>query len=161
MSPLYWLMKSEPDVFSIQHLAQKKRAPWDGVRNFQARNFMRDKMTVGDKILFYHSSANPPGVAGLARVASAPYPDATQWNKASEYFDPRASQEKPVWFLVDVEFEEIFPHFVSLDELRSTPALEGLMVIRRGMRLSIQPVSPEHFIVIQKLGHQSPSFISK
>lgn len=154
-------MKSEPDVFSLQDLAQKKRAPWDGVRNFQARNFMRDKMKTSDRVLFYHSSTNPPGVAGIARVASAAYPDATQWNKTSEYFDPRASQEKPVWFLVDVEFEELFPHFVSLDELRSTPALEGLMVIRRGMRLSIQPVSPDHFAVIQKLGHQAPSLISK
>ena len=147
----HWLMKTEPDVFSIDDLARRKTAPWDGVRNYQARNHMKS-MAVGDLILFYHSSTEPPGVAGVARVAKTAYPDNTAWDKKSEYYDPRSTPEKPVWFMVDVAFVEKFSRFVELDELRKDPSLEGLLVIRKGMRLSVQPVSAAHFDIIRKLG---------
>jgi predicted RNA-binding protein with PUA-like domain len=145
-------MKTEPDVFSIDRLKQMKRAPWDGVRNFQARNFMKNDMKVGDLILFYHSSTEPPGVAGLARVAKEAFPDYTSWDKKSSYYDPRSSKEKPLWFMVEVEFVEKFPHYVTLDEIRGNPRLQKMMVIRRGMRLSIQPVSEADFNMIAKAG---------
>jgi predicted RNA-binding protein with PUA-like domain len=148
----HWLMKSEPDAFSIDDLARLRRAPWDGVRNFKARNFMRDTMRVGDLVLFYHSSVKPPGVAGIARVASPAYPDHTAWDPAGKYFDPRSSAEKPIWQMVDVEFVEKFPRFVDREAMKVEPALEGMMVLRRGMRLSIQPVSAEHFEVIRRMG---------
>lgn len=147
-------MKSEPDVFSIDDLERKGRAPWDGVRNYQARNFMRDDMRAGDWILFYHSNAAPPGVAGLARVCREAYPDPTAWDPKSAYHDPRSSPEHPVWLMVDVEFVERFPHFVSLDELKTDRALAGLMVTRRGMRLSVQPVDPAHFRRIRERGRR-------
>src|SRR5262245_39953084 len=123
----YWLMKSEPDVFSIDHLQKDHKAWWDGVRNFQARNLMRDKMKVGDMILFYHSSTTPPGVAGLARVSASARPDATSWDKRSEYFDPRSTPEKPQWFAVEVEFVEKFPTYIPLDQLKADPSLKGMM----------------------------------
>jgi len=145
-------MKSEPDAFSIDHLKKKGRAPWDGVRNYQARNFMRDGMKKGDLILFYHSSVEPPGVAGLARVAREAYPDFTSWDKKSAYYDPRSTPEKPLWLMVDVEFVEKFPRFVPLDTLRSTPALEKMLVIKRGMRLSVQPLSEQEFEIVCGLG---------
>jgi predicted RNA-binding protein with PUA-like domain len=145
-------MKTEPDVFSIDRLKQMKRAPWDGVRNFQARNFMKNDMKVGDLILFYHSSTEPPGVAGLARVAKEAFPDYTSWDKKSSYYDPRSSKEKPLWFMVEIEFVEKFPHYVTLDEIRGNPRLQKMMVIRRGMRLSIQPVSEADFNMIAKAG---------
>ena len=145
-------MKSEPDVFSIDDLAREKTAHWDGVRNYQARNFMRDAMRPGDGILFYHSSTEPPGVAGLARVQRPAYPDFTAWDKKSEYFDPRSTPDRPVWMMVDVAFVEKFPRFVSLADLRARTDLKGLLVLRRGMRLSIQPVDPRHFDLIVKMG---------
>src|SRR5690348_14287413 len=114
MSDRYWLMKTEPDVFSIDDLEKKKRAHWDGVRNFQARNFMRDQMKAGDLNLFYHSSTIPPGVAGLARVCREAYPDFTAWDKKSDFFDPRSTPEKPLWMMVDVEFVKKFPRLISL-----------------------------------------------
>jgi predicted RNA-binding protein with PUA-like domain len=144
----YWLMKTEPETFSIDDLRRKKRAPWDGVRNFQARNFMKNDMRVGDEILFYHSSVEPPGVVGLARVCREAHPDGTSWDKGSDYFDPRSTPRKPLWFMVDVEFVEKFPRMITLDELRSDPRFEGMLVIRRGMRLSVQPVDEKHFAAI-------------
>lgn len=145
-------MKSEPDVFSIDHLKKRGQAEWDGVRNFQARNFMKNDMKVNDFVLFYHSNANPPGVAGLARVCKSAVPDYTSWDPKSEYFDPRSKPEKPLWFMVHVEYVEKAPRFVPLDELKATPLLEDMMVIRRGMRLSIQPVKSAHFQEVLRLG---------
>ncbi len=145
-------MKTEPDVFSIDKLKKDKSGPWDGVRNYQARNYMKNDMQIGDMILFYHSSTEIPGVAGIARVAKKAYPDFTQWDKRSDYFEPRATKENPVWFMVEVGFVEKFSHFISLDELRSHPKLEGMLVLKRGMRLSIQPVSQEHFDLVRALG---------
>ncbi len=147
-----WLMKSEPDVYSIDDLARDGTTPWTGVRNYQARNFMRDAMRVGDEVLFYHSNAVPPGVAGIARVCREAYPDPTARDPASEYYDPRASAEKPVWMMVDVAFVEKFPALVSLEALRAEPALSGLLVIKKGMRLSVQPVEPGEFNRIVAMG---------
>lgn len=146
-------MKSEPDVFSFQDLKKrpKKTEPWNGVRNYQARNFMRDEMKIGDLVLFYHSSCEIPGVAGIAKVSSAPYPDKTQFEKKSEYFDPKATKEIPRWFLVDVTFEEDLNH-VSLEEIRGQVKLKDMRLLQRGNRLSILPVTKEEFQFIKKMG---------
>jgi predicted RNA-binding protein with PUA-like domain len=146
-------MKSEPSVFSIDDLERDGQTSWEGVRNFQARNFIRDDMRVGDRVLFYHSNANPAGVAGLARVARAAYPDAAARDPKSDYFDARASDEDPRWFMVDVEFEERFPALVSLDTLRQTAGLEKMLVINRS-RLSVQPVTDAEFEIVVRLGRQ-------
>jgi len=147
-----WLMKSEPDVYSIEDLERDSRTHWDGVRNYRARNFMRDDMRLGDDVLFYHSNARPPGVAGLARVCREAYPDFTARDPKSKYFDPKASHDDPVWMMVDIEHVETFPRFVPLEELKSDTALEGMMVTKRGVRLSVQPVASEHFRRIVGLG---------
>ncbi len=149
-----WLMKSEPSVFSIDDLERDGQTSWEGVRNFQARNFIRDDMRVGDRVLFYHSNANPAGVAGLARIARAAYPDPAARDPKSDYFDPRASDEDPRWFMVDVEFAERFPALVSLERLRQTPGLEKMLVINRS-RLSVQPVTEEEFEIVVRLGRGS------
>ncbi len=143
----YWLMKTEPSEFSLADLKQAPNgtAPWDGVRNYQARNHMRDGMRLGDRVLFYHSSTDPTAVVGTARIVREAYPDESAWNKKSPYHDPRSTPEHPVWLRVDVQFESELPHPVSLAELRKVPALKDMMVIRKGMRLSIQPVTPEEF----------------
>jgi predicted RNA-binding protein with PUA-like domain len=141
----YWLMKSEPEAFSIDDLEHQGHSPWDGVRNYRARNLMRDEMAVGDLVLFYHSNATVPGVVGIARVASQSYPDPTQFDPTSPYFDAKASQEQPRWWLVDVAFVERLPEVVSLAELKDDVALQGMWVTRRGMRLSVQPVEKHHF----------------
>ena len=149
--PKHWLMKSEPDVYSIDDLERDGKTFWEGVRNYQARNFMRDEMRPGDPVLFYHSNADPPGVAGVARVASAGYPDPAARDPRSDYFDPKASDADPRWFMVDVEFAEVFPRFVSLDDLRAAPGLEKMLVINKS-RLSVQPVTPEEFAIVVRLG---------
>lgn len=141
----YWLLKSEPDVFSISDLERQGRTPWEGVRNYTARNFMRDAMKVDELAIFYHSSAEPPGAAGVARVASAPYPDPTQFDAQSPYFDPKATREAPRWFLVDVAFVERFPAIVPLATLKAERALKDMLVVQKGQRLSVQPVLPRHF----------------
>ena len=146
-----WLMKSEPEVYSIDALARDGRTSWEGVRNYQARNFMRDDMRVGDRVLFYHSNADPAGVAGVARVARAGYPDLTGLDLESDYYDPRATQADPRWVMVDLEFVEKFPQFVSLDTLRETPGLEKMLVINKS-RLSVQPVTEEEYEIVVKLG---------
>lgn len=151
MAKRYWLMKSEPDVYSIDDLARDGRTHWDGVRNYQARNFMRDEMKVGDLVLFYHSNADPPGVAGIARVASEPYPDPTQFDRRSTYHDPKAKKDDPRWYLVDVEHVETFGELVPLESLKSDSALDGMLVTKRGMRLSVQPVERKHFQRVLKL----------
>ncbi len=147
-------MKSEPDVFSFSDLKSrpKKTEPWNGVRNYQARNFMRDEMKVGDLILFYHSSCEIPGVAGIARVSSTPYPDATQFDKKSEYYDAKATSENPRWILIDVSYERDLKNHVSLDEIRKHPELSPMRLLQKGNRLSILPVSKEEFNFIVKLG---------
>jgi predicted RNA-binding protein with PUA-like domain len=150
----YWLMKSEPDVFSFQDLKKrpKQTEPWNGVRNYQARNFMRDEMKEGDLVLFYHSSCEIPGVAGIAKVSSKPYPDQTQFDKKSEYYDPKATIEAPRWFLVDVSFAEDLKTHVSLEELKNQKNLSDMRLLQRGNRLSILPVTKEEFEAIRKLG---------
>jgi predicted RNA-binding protein with PUA-like domain len=147
----YWLMKSEPDVFSIDDLAKKKTSLWDGVRNYQARNFMTQDMKPGDQVLFYHSNAEPPGVAGIATVASPAQPDPAQFDKKSEYYDPKSTKDNPRWHCVTVGFVEKFPRVVPLDELKTVPDLKDMMVIKRGQRLSIQPVTKKEFDCVKTL----------
>ena len=139
----YWLMKSEPDVYSFDDLMKDKgrRTLWDGVRNYQARNFMRDEMKIGDRVLFYHSNAKPPGVAGIAEVVSKPYADPTQFDSASKYFDPKSDLENPRWILVDVKGVEHLPRFMSLEELRNAKKLAAMALLQRGQRLSVQSVT--------------------
>jgi predicted RNA-binding protein with PUA-like domain len=141
----YWLLKSEPDVYSIDALKQDGRTGWGGVRNYQARNFMRDTMREGDLVLFYHSNAEPPGVAGVAKVAGPPEPDPTQFDKQSEYYDAGSTKAEPRWVQVPVGFVEKFKAVVPLETLKADPKLAGMAVLQRGQRLSVQPVSPEHF----------------
>ncbi|MCK6448032.1 MAG: EVE domain-containing protein [Planctomycetes bacterium] len=149
----FWLLKSEPSVFSFDDLwnAKGRRTAWEGVRNYQARNFMRDDMRVGDGVLFYHSSADPTGVAGFAEVASAPYPDPTQFEPTSEAFDPDSDRASPTWILVDVKARERAPKFVTLDALRANPALASMGVLRRGNRLSVQPVTAAEWLAVRRL----------
>jgi predicted RNA-binding protein with PUA-like domain len=147
-----WLMKSEPDVYSIDQLKKDGTTWWTGVRNYQARNFMMNEMKVGDWVLFYHSNAEPPGVAGLAQVSQAAKADPEQFEKKSDYFDPKASLAKPIWFCVQVKFKEKFKHFVSLDEVKVEKSLKDMLVLKRGQRLSIQPVTLAEFEVLKKMG---------
>lgn len=151
MAKQYWLMKSEPDVFSIDQLIKDKKTWWTGVRNYQARNFMQN-MKVGDQVLFYHSSADPSGVAGIAEVSKAAEPDSSQFDKKSEYFEPKASKEKPMWFCVEVKPVKKFKTFIALDDLRSEKALSEMLVLKKGQRLSIQPVTEKEFQTVQKMG---------
>ncbi len=153
----YWLMKSEPDVYSIDDLQRDGVTSWEGVRNYQARNIMRDEMQLGDLVLFYHSNAKPPGVAGIGRICKAAHPDLTAQDKASPYYDAKASEENPIWMLVDVEFIAKFPEFVSLDKLKQDDQLAGMLVCKRGMRLSVQPVDARDFERVVALGNPKPS----
>jgi len=151
----YWLMKSEPDAFSIDNLKKVGTEPWSGVRNYQARNFMR-QMTPGDLVFFYHSSTAVPGIAGLAKVATTPYPDPTQFEKKSPYFDPKATREQPRWDLVDVKFEKKFKNVLALSTLKeSEDRLEGLLVLQRGSRLSVQPVTAPQARELLKLAEKN------
>jgi predicted RNA-binding protein with PUA-like domain len=136
----YWLMKSEPDTFSIDDLKRKKREAWDGVRNYQARNFMRDDMRVGDSVFFYHSNCAEPGIAGLAEVASDAYPDPSQFDPKSKYFDAGSSRDNPRWMLVDVKFVKKLKRVITLDELKNHPKLADMALLRKGNRLSVMPV---------------------
>ena len=145
-------MKSEPDVYGIDDLAREGSDHWEGVRNYQARNFMRDDMRVGDRVLFYHSNAKPPGVAGLARVSKRAYPDFTAWDPKHKYFDSKTDPDNPRWMMVDVRFEERFDEVVSLAELKEAAGLEDMMVIKKGMRLSIQPVTRDEYRAVVRLG---------
>jgi len=146
----YWLMKSEPDEVSIDDLVRDKRVPWFGVRNYQARNFMRDEMHVGDGVLFYHSSCPQPGVAGLAEVCSAAYPDATQFDPKSKYFDPKSTRESPRWMNVDVKAVRK-TRLLPLAEMRETKALAGMRLLQRGNRLSITPVTATEWHAVTRL----------
>lgn len=140
----YWLMKSEPYVYSIDDLQRDGTTYWDGVRNYSARNLMRDRMRIGDRVLYYHSNAKPPGVAGIAEVCRESYPDHTQFDPASKYHDPKATEATPRWFMVDIRFMEKFPREVGLPEIRATPELEKMVLVNRS-RLSVQPVTEAEF----------------
>ncbi len=148
----YWLMKSEPDEFSIDDLvrAPRKTTPWFGVRNYQARNYMRDAMRPGDGVLFYHSSCEVPGIAGLAEVAGAPHPDETQFDPKSPYFDPKSTRENPRWILVDVKLVRK-TRLLPLEELRAHAPLADMVILRRGNRLSVTPVTAGEWRYIGKL----------
>ncbi len=148
----YWLMKSEPDEFSIDDLKRVQVEPWTGVRNYQARNYMHKDMRPGDPIFFYHSNHQPPGIAGIAEVASEPYADPTQFDQDSDYYDPKSTPEKPRWFLVDVRFVRKLKSAITLETLKSESAnLDDLVLLRRGTRLSVLPVSAKQWRAILKL----------
>lgn len=146
----YWLMKSEPHVYSIQDLKRDKVTCWDGVWNYQARNFLRDEIQVGDGVLFYHSNAEPSGIAGLAKVVRAGYPDFTAFDPKDPHYDPKSDPAKPTWYMVDVAFIQAFTRVISLDVLRKTPGLEQMALFRYG-RLSVQPATPREWSIILRL----------
>jgi predicted RNA-binding protein with PUA-like domain len=148
----YWLMKSEPDAYSIDDLERDGRDMWDGIRNYQARNMMRDDMAVGDEVFFYHSNCKEPAVVGIAKVASEPYPDPTQFDPESRYYDPKSNADDPRWVLVDVEFVRKLDRPVTLKQIKAEPALDDMILTRRGNRLSIMPVSAAHWKKILSLG---------
>ncbi|WP_267224646.1 EVE domain-containing protein [Dyella silvae] len=141
----YWLMKSEPDAFSIDDLKRKGQEAWDGVRNYQARNFMRDGMRVGDKVFFYHSNCDEPGIVGIAEVATDAYPDPSQFDPKSKYFDAASSRDNPRWMLVDVKFVKKLKHTISLKALQAEPVLADMALVRKGNRLSVMPIGAEEW----------------
>ena len=149
----HWLFKSEPETFSIDHLQKKPRKTehWDGVRNYQVRNMLRDDIKVGDQAFFYHSNCTPPGIAGIVEIVKAGYPDFTAFDPESKYYDPKSNHENPRWFMVDVRFIEKFKRLISLDELKNNPRLENMLVTRRGSRLSITPVTEKEWKEILKM----------
>jgi predicted RNA-binding protein with PUA-like domain len=149
----YWLMKSEPEVFSIKDLekAPGQTTHWDGVRNYQARNFMRDQMQVGDLLFFYHSNSNPPGIAGIAQIAKAGYPDHTAFDPENIHFDPKSKTDTPTWYMVDVKHVETFPSLLSLEMLKNMPELEDMVLLQKGSRLSVQPVTQKQWQIINKI----------
>ena len=146
----YWLMKSEPEAYSIDMLAKDKTTPWTGIRNSQARNFMRDQMSKGDQVVFYHSNCEPPGIVGIAEVCKLAYPDETQFDRKSKYFDAKATPDNPRWLHVDIKFVKKL-RMISLDELRQNKALAHMRILARGNRLSITPVDPAEWETILKL----------
>ncbi len=143
----YWLMKSEPDTFSLEHLKKmpKMTSPWDGVRNYQARNFMRDEMRKGDLILFYHSSCPVPGCAGVAQVVRESYPDPSAFDKNSPYYDPKSSMDAPRWMMVDIQYKSSFNQVISLKRMREEPKLAQMKILQKGCRLSITPITKSEF----------------
>ena len=149
----YWLIKSEPQAYSIDDLKRDGKTHWSGVRNYQARNFMRDQMQPGDQVLFYHSNAQPPGVAGIAEVCKKAYSDFTAWDPKDEHFDPKSNNANPIWLMVDLKFVTKFDRFVPLQQLRDHPKLSGLLVLKRAQRLSVQPVAKAEFEIIRKMGN--------
>jgi len=150
----YWLMKTEPGVFGLADLQASpgQTTAWEGVRNYQARNFMQRDMTPGDRVLFYHSNANPSAVVATALVASPAQPDLTALDPNSPYFDPRATPENPRWYMVTVKLDQVLPRPVTLAQMRQVPALLGMLLLQKGMRLSVQPVTPEEFQQVLALG---------
>ena len=152
----YWVLKSEPDCYSIDDLKRDGRTGWDGVRNYQARNIMRDDMKIGDLALFHHSSAEPTGVAGVAEIVGEARPDPTALDPANDHFDEKATEENPIWMLVDVRFVAKFRSVVSLESMKKDERLDGMMLLARGSRLSVQPVSEKHFAVVCELGGWKP-----
>jgi len=155
MAKRYWLLKCEPETYSIDDLSRDGRTTWEGVRNYQARNLLRDEIQEGDGVLFYASNADPSGVSGLAEVARAGYPDAFSWKKGHTYFDPASSKEAPVWYMVDIAFVERFPAVVPLETLKKTKGLEKMVVTQRGSRLSVQPVTKSEYEIVTRLGRRT------
>ncbi|MCU0588371.1 MAG: EVE domain-containing protein [Syntrophobacteraceae bacterium] len=154
----YWLLKSEPSEFSIDDLGHRpdRTEPWDGVRNYQARSFLRDGMKVGDRALFYHSG-KAPAVVGVVVVVREGYPDPSAWDPMNRHFDPRSTPDAPVWYMVDVRLEDVFPAPLPLAELRGIPGLENMMLLRKGSRLSVQPVSEKEFqVIVSRAGMARP-----
>jgi predicted RNA-binding protein with PUA-like domain len=147
-------MKCEPSAYTIADLERDGTTSWEGVRNFQARNFMRDQMQLDDPVLFYASNADPSGVTGLAKIARAGYPDAFAWKKGHKYFDQGSSKDNPTWYTVDIAFVEKFPEIVSLDTLKQTKGLEKMMVTQKGSRLSVQPVTKAEYDIVVRLGRR-------
>ena len=160
MAKRYWLMKCEPSAYSIGDLARDGETSWEGVRNFQARNFMRDDMRIGDAVLFYASNADPSGVSGLATVSKTAYPDHFAWKKAHNYFDARSTKDKPVWFMVDLGFVEQFRATVPLATLKATKGLEEMKVVQKGSRLSVQPVTKKEYDIVVRLGRKTKKAVS-
>ncbi len=150
MSTGYWLLKSEPSVYSIDDLKADKTTYWEGVRNYQARNFLRDSLKKGDQVFFYHSNAEPPGIAGIAEVVKEGYPDPEAFNKKSKYFDAKSKKEKPSWYVVDIKFNKKFDKVIPLDSLRGKKGLEKMPLLQRGQRLSVQPVSESQWKTINQ-----------
>jgi predicted RNA-binding protein with PUA-like domain len=152
----YWLVKSEPDVYSIDDLAREKKQTtfWHGVRNYQARNFLRDEMKLGERVLFYHSNADPNAIVGIAKVVREGYPDFTALDPKSDYYDDKATADNPRWFMVDLQLEEKFARPLPLDQLKTIAALQQMELLRRGSRLSVQPVRKSEFDTICKLAKQ-------
>jgi predicted RNA-binding protein with PUA-like domain len=152
MATRYWLMKCEPSAYTILDLQRDGETSWEGVRNYQARNFMRDDMQVGDPVLFYASNTTPSGVTGLARIARAGYSDHFAWKKAHKYSDPASTKEKPVWYMVDIAFVEAFEKTIALETLKSTRGLEAMKVVQKGSRLSVQPATKAEYNIVVKMG---------
>ncbi len=155
MPAQYWLMKCEPSAYDIADLERDTRTSWEGVRNYQARNLMRDQMQVGDGVLFYASNASPSGVTGLAEIVRAGYPDATAWTRGHEYYDQASKESAPTWFRVDIGFVERFAATVPLDVLKRTPGLEDMVVTQKGSRLSVQPVTSGEYEIVVGLGRSA------
>jgi predicted RNA-binding protein with PUA-like domain len=155
--PKYWLIKSEPDVFSIDDLAnaEKKTTYWDGVRNYLARNYMRDEMKIGDKVLYYHSNCDPMGVAGVCEVVKESYPDFSAFDPNDPHYDPKSKEDNPTWYMIDVKFVEKFKNIVPLSEIKNNPKLSEMKLIQRGNRLSVMPVTKMEFEEILKMGRNS------
>jgi predicted RNA-binding protein with PUA-like domain len=147
----YWLLKSEPDVYSIDDLKRDKKTFWDGVRNYQARNFLRDSLKNGDLVLFYHSNAEPPGVAGLAKVVREGYPDPTAFDPKDSHYDPKSDPANPTWYVVDVQFVKKAKSVVGLPELKQTKGLEKMVLLQKGSRLSVQPVTATEFAIVSRM----------
>jgi predicted RNA-binding protein with PUA-like domain len=150
----YWLMKCEPAAYTIDDLERDETTTWEGVRNYQARNFMRDEMAPGDGVLFYASNADPSGVTGIAEISREAFPDPFARKKGHEYFDEKATEANPIWYSVEIKFVEKFPQIVPLETLKSTPGLEEMVVTQKGSRLSIQPVTKSEFTIVRKLGRR-------
>ncbi|MDQ3089555.1 MAG: EVE domain-containing protein [bacterium] len=147
----YWLIKSEANCYSVNDLKKDKKTSWSGIRNYQARNFLKD-MRVGDLAIFYHSGGNPPSAVGIAKVSMSAHPDLTAQDKADEHYDPKSIQENPIWQMVEFSYVETFKNPLTLQQIKINPELDGIMLAQQGSRLSVQPVSKEHFEIIRKLG---------
>ena len=155
MAGNYWLFKSEPGAYSYEDLVRDGVAEWDGVRNYQARNFLRDRIKNGDQVLFYHSNAKPTAVIGTAVVVKAGYPDDTAWDQNSDHPDPKSSPDNPIWYMVDIKAVEYFDTMVTLKQIRDEPTLSDMVLLRKGSRLSVQPVTEHQYHTISKIGNPS------
>lgn len=160
MPKKYWLLKSEPSVYSIDDMERDKKTYWDGVRNYQARNFLRDKIKTGDLAFFYHSNAEPSGVAGVIEVTREGYPDPSAWDREDKHYDPKTKPDQPIWYVIDVRFVEKFDQIVPLNRIRETGGLERMPLLRRGQRLSVQPVAPGEWRLVMGLARKTAQFSS-